>query len=73
MGIETFCNRHKGVRRTILAFCVLWITAAVAVGLWAMLDRPLTAPDTAFLSAIIALLNVPIGFYFWRRGIEDKS
>mgnify|MGYP005854010927 CR=1 FL=1 len=73
MSIESFCNKHKGIRRTILAFCVLWITAAVTVGLLAMLDRPLTGPDTAFLSAIIALLNVPIGFYFWRRGQEDKS
>ena len=73
MGVEAFCNKHKGIRRTILGFCVLWITAAVTVGLWAMLDRPLTGPDTAFLTAIIALLNVPMGLYFHRRGMEDKQ
>jgi len=66
--IDLFCNKYKGVRRTILAFCVIWISAAVSVGLWAMLARPLTGPDAAFLTAIIALLNVPMGLYFHRRG-----
>lgn len=68
MDIKAFCEKYRGVRRTVLAFCCLWTSAAVGVGLWAMYAKGLGASDTAFLTAVVALMQTPIVFYFHTRG-----
>jgi hypothetical protein len=70
MTFRDFTERYKGVRRTVLAFCVLWTSATVGTGLYVMLARELSAADTGFLTAVVALMNVPIAFYFHSRGKE---
>lgn len=65
-----FADKYRGVRRTILAVMVLWVSAAVGVGLWVMTGRALTGPDVAFLTAVVALMNVPIAMYFNTRSKE---
>jgi exosortase/archaeosortase len=71
MTLERFIEQHKGVRRTVLAVCVVWASLAICVGLWVMVTRGLATPDTAFLTAVIALMQTPVGFYFWKRGQEE--
>lgn len=71
MDIETIIEKHKGIRRTVLGICVVWTSLAVCVGLWAMVERGLSMPDTTFLTAVIALMQAPVGFYFWKRGQEE--
>lgn len=70
MTAKDFFERYRGVRRTILAFVILWITACVTVGLYQVIHGGLGTQDTAFLTAIVALLHVPIAFYFHSRGIS---
>lgn len=65
-----YAEKHKGVRRTVLAIVVLWVSAAVFAGLWVMLHRPLTGHDVAFLLGVVALMHVPIALYFNTRGKE---
>lgn len=71
MNIEKFIEQHKGVRRTVLAVCVVWTSLAICIGLWVMVDRGLAMPETTFLTAVIALMQTPVGFYFWKRGQEE--
>ena len=68
MDARTFFEQHKGVRRIVLVICVLWCSATISTGLWVMLTRPLSAPDATFLAAVVALMQVPIAFYFYHRG-----
>lgn len=68
MTTKDFLEKYKGVRRTILAFVILWITACVAVGLYQVIYGGLGTQDTAFLTAVVALLHVPIAYYFHSRG-----
>jgi hypothetical protein len=64
--IKAFFEEHKGMRRLIVAVMVVWISAAIAVGLYHLTD--LTANSNTFLLAVLGLLSVPIGFYFYHRG-----
>lgn len=68
MSLKTFVEEHKGIRRTVLGICIAWVSVTIPAGLWIMLDRSLSGPDAAFLTAIVALMQVPIGFYFYHRG-----
>lgn len=71
MTLEDFIERHKGVRRTVLAICVTWTSLAICFGIWVMLDRGLAMPETTFLTAVIALMQAPVGFYFYNRGKDE--
>jgi hypothetical protein len=64
---RTFFEKHKGVRRIVLAICVVWCSLTIGTGLWVMLTRALSAPDATFLAAVVALMQVPIAFYFYHR------
>lgn len=66
MTLKEFVDEHKGVRRTILAVIMVWISACVAVGLYHLTD--LTREANVFLLAVLGLLSVPVGFYFVYRG-----
>lgn len=71
MTLEQFVEKHKGVRRTVLAICVLWTSLAICFGIWVMLDRGLVMAETTFLTAVIALMQAPVGFYFYNRGKDE--
>lgn len=71
MMLEKFIEQHKGVRRTVLAICVMWTSLAICFGIWVMLDRGLEMPETTFLTAVIALMQAPVGFYFYNRGRDE--
>lgn len=73
MSVKEFVDRYKGVRRTVLGICVTWTSAAVVIGLWAMISKGLSGPDSAFLTAVIALMQVPVAFYFQQRGMDDRQ
>ena len=68
MSLEAFVEKHKGVRRTVLAICVIWVSATIGSGLYVMLTKSLTQIDVTFMLAIVALMQAPIGFYFYNRG-----
>lgn len=68
MDLKTFVEQHKGVRRTVLGVCIIWVSVTILAGLWIMLERSLSGPDATFLTAVVALMQVPIGFYFYHRG-----
>jgi hypothetical protein len=68
MDARTFFEEHQGVRRIVLAICVIWCSVTISTGLWVMLDRALTVPDATFMTAVIALMQVPVAFYFYHRG-----
>lgn len=71
--LDEFLNKQRGVRRTVLAFCVAWTSFAVGIGLYVMYIKGLSGSDTAFLTAVVALMQVPIAFYFQSRGQDDKK
>lgn len=71
--LDEFMNKQKGVRRTVLAFCITWTSASIGVGLWAMLSNGLSGPDATFLSAVLAITQIPVGFYFHSRGQDDSK
>lgn len=66
--LKAFCNDQKGIRRSIVAVMVIWISAAVGVGLYHLTE--LTPNSNTFLLAVLGLLTVPVGFYFHQRGKE---
>lgn len=65
-----FADQHKGVRRTMLAIIMLWVSAAVGVGLYTMTIRPLTLHDVSLVLGVVGLMQIPIGLYFNTRGKE---
>lgn len=69
--IAEFCDKHKGVRRILVAFVVAWITACVGVGLYRLTE--LSGYSVSFLTAVVGLLQVPLAFYFQTRGKEDRN
>ncbi len=71
MDARTFFEQHKGVRRIVLAVCMVWCSVTILTGLWVLLQRTLSAADATFLTAVIALMQMPIGFYFYHRGRND--
>lgn len=71
MTLEDFIERHKGVRRIVLAICVIWTSLAISFGIWVMLNRGLDMAETTFLTAVIALMQAPVGFYFYNRGKDE--
>lgn len=68
MTLEDFIEKHKGVRRTVLAVCMLWVSAVICGGLYVMWHRGLESPETTFLIAVIGLMQAPVAFYFYDRG-----
>ena len=68
MDLKTLLDEHKGARRLVLAVCMVWVSAAIGVGLWHLLD--LTGHAVTFLLAVLGLLNVPVAWYFHQRGKE---
>lgn len=61
--------RYETIRSAFIAWAMLMNTAVVAVGLMNLAD--LTATANAFLLSVLALLNIPVGFYFrdrWTAG-----
>ena len=68
MTLEEFVEKHKGVRRTVLAVCMLWVSMVICGGLYIMWQRGLESPETTFLVAVIALMQAPVAFYFYDRG-----
>lgn len=70
MDLKEFIEQHKGVRRSVLVVCICWVSITIITGLWIMLSRALTAPEVTFLTAVIALMQVPIAFYFYYRGLQ---
>ena len=65
MKLSEACEKHKLVRRSVLVVVTGLVVASVVVGLINLLE--LTDPAVRFLLAVIALLNVPMAFYFWQR------
>ena len=70
-NIKSFIEEHKGIRRVVLCICIVWSSIVIVMGLGIMLDRSLTGPESAFLTAVIALMQTPVGFYFYHRGSEE--
>lgn len=68
MNLSKFFDDHRGVRRLVLAVCMVWVSLAIGVGLWHLLD--LTGHAVTFLLAVLGLLNVPVAWYFHQRGKE---
>lgn len=68
MSLESFVEKHKGVRRTVLAICIVWVSVTIGCGLYVMLTRSLNQVEVTFMLAIVALMQTPIGFYFYNRG-----
>lgn len=66
MSLKEFLDERKGVRRLVLAVCMCWVSLAIGVGLWHLLD--LTGHAVTFLLAVLGLLNVPVAWYFHQRG-----
>lgn len=67
MTLEDFIEKHKGVRRTVLGVCMLWTSMVICGGLYVMWHRGLDSAETAFLTAVIALMQAPVAFYFYDR------
>lgn len=59
---------HKNIRRKIVAAVIVWISAAVGVGLWRLTE--LDAQANVFLLAVLGLLTTPVAYYFYQKGKE---
>lgn len=70
---DEFLNKQKGVRRSVLVMCIIWTTAALACGLYALVVKGLSGPDSAFLVAAIGLPEIPVAWYFQSRGKDDNK
>jgi len=67
MTFEDFFERAKGVRRSVLVVCIIWSSVTIGFGLWALMSKGLSAPDATFLTAVVALMQVPVAYYFQTR------
>lgn len=68
MTFEDFCERFKGVRRSVLVICIIWTSVTIGFGLYALVSSGLSGPDATFLTAVVGLMQVPVAFYFQTRG-----
>jgi hypothetical protein len=69
MNIGDFVEKHKGVRRTTLA----WLVCVVTFVVFAIYTQPstwdsLSVPFATITVSIITGFFTTAGFYFWRRG-----
>lgn len=68
MDVTTFVEQYKGVRRTVLAFALLWNCVVIVGGVYkALFGNGLNGFDVAFFGTVTAMMQVPFGFYFWMR------
>jgi hypothetical protein len=64
-------KEHKAVRRIVIVWA-LWIITLVVLRVTDDVSL-ITAASAALVSTLVGILTVPIGFYFKRRGDEDKK
>ena len=69
--IDRFFNRHKGARRSALVWAMCLITVVVLRASDPDTLVALTPASATFLTAVIGMLSVVIGFYQWSRD-RDK-
>jgi len=67
MTFEEFFEKARGVRRSVLAVCIIWSSATIGSGLYLMFTRELNGAEVTFLTAVVALMQVPVAFYFQTR------
>lgn len=68
MNLQDWADEHKGVRRSLVALCGLWVTGVVAAGVYYLPE--LTAHSVQFIREVMLLAAIPMGWYFYQRGKE---
>lgn len=67
MTFSDFCEKYRGVRRTLLVVVNTWASAAVTVGLYQVAADGLGQADSWFLTTILAAAGAINGVYFHTR------
>lgn len=71
--VDWLLEHRKLVRRVLLVWLMLLVTAAVVVFLYVLLVSPsaITAPVASVLVAVVGLSTVTQAVYTWERGTHD--
>lgn len=71
MNIERLFNKHKLVRRSLIAWAAWLITYATLQLPWA--SGAISSGAAASYATVVGILSVVIGFYFKSRHDEDVN
>src|SRR5690625_3565924 len=71
--VDWLLEHRKLVRRVLMLWLMLLVTAAVVVFLYVLLVSPsaITAPVASVLVAVVGLSTVTQAVYTWERGTHD--
>lgn len=70
-GIHNYIENNKGVRRIILVWILVLITAVSIKAFW--FTAALTMIHATMYTSLLGLFGVAVGFYTYHRGKEDGN